>query len=295
MAVTIEKIRAQKNSETRITMLTCYDATFARLLDDAQVDCLLVGDSLGMVIKGEENTLKVTVDEVAYHVAAVARGARRAHIIGDMPFMSHQTGDRDALLNAATLIQAGAHSVKLEGGAEIAQRVATLVQAGIPVMGHVGLRPQSVHAQSGFKVQGRHADARQSIIDDALALEAAGAYGIVLEGVPADLAVEITATLTIPTIGIGAGVGCDGQVLVLYDVLGLNRNFKPKFVKKYVPGAEIVENAVMNYVNDVKQGHFPGLEHTFGGRLESNEQRASLEVRQKTCYGPAEQAVREAS
>jgi 3-methyl-2-oxobutanoate hydroxymethyltransferase len=295
MVMTIEELQARKNCSARITMLTCYDATFARLLDEAEIDCILVGDSLGMVVKGEDNTLGVSVDEVAYHVAAVARGTQRAHIIGDMPFMSHQTGERDALMNAAKMIRAGAHSVKLEGGAEIAGPVRALVHAGIPVMGHVGLRPQSMHAQSGFRVQGRDPDSRQRIMNDALALEEAGVYALVLEGLPADLAVEITGALSIPTIGIGAGVGCDGQVLVLYDLLGLNPNFTPKFVKAYLPGAQLIHEAVSEYVKEVRNGHFPGLEHTFGVREKPNENQDQSKRRDKPVYGPTGDTVREAS
>ena len=244
-------------------MLTGYDATFARLLDGAGVDMILVGDSLGMVVKGEANTLNVSIEQMAYHTAAVARGVSRAHVVGDMPFMSYQANPDEALKNAARLLQAGASSVKLEGGRQIAATVARLVEAGIPVMGHVGLMPQSVHAMGGFVVQGKDPESRQRVLDDALALEAAGAYAIVLEGIPVDLAAEITGTLAIPTIGIGAGAGCDGQVLVIYDLLGLNPDFTPKFVKKYVDGAAVVGDAVRAYVDEVKRGVFPDEDHSF--------------------------------
>jgi len=247
----------------RITMLTGYDATFARLLDGAGIDMILVGDSLGMVIKGEGNTLSVSVEQVAYHTAAVARGVSRAHVVADMPFMSYQTTAEDALKNAARLLQAGASSVKLEGGAGIAGTVARLVDAGIPVMGHIGLMPQSVHAMGGFVVQGKDAASSQRIVDDALALQEAGAYAIVIEGIPSELAAEITSLLRIPTIGIGAGVDCDGQVLVIYDLLGLNPDFTPKFVKKYVDGAAVVSDAVKSYVDEVKGGTFPDADHAF--------------------------------
>jgi 3-methyl-2-oxobutanoate hydroxymethyltransferase len=261
--VTLRTLAQMKKDGQRITMLTGYDATFARLLDGAGVDMILVGDSLGMVVKGEQNTLGVTIEQMAYHTAAVARGVKRAHVVGDMPFMSYQASVEEALKNAAKLLAAGASSVKLEGGAQIAPTVARMVEAGIPVMGHIGLMPQSVHAMGGFVVQGKDAASRQRILDDALALQEAGAYAIVVEGVPTELATEITETLAIPTIGIGAGVGCDGQVLVIYDLLGLNPDFTPKFVKKYVDGAAVVGDAVRAYVDEVKRGVFPDDDHAF--------------------------------
>jgi 3-methyl-2-oxobutanoate hydroxymethyltransferase len=253
-----------KREKRPITMVTAYDVTFARLLDRNGVDMLLVGDSLGMVVKGEPNTLSVTIEQMAYHVSAVAKGAVRAHIVGDMPFMSYQASAEQAMHNAALLLRAGAHSVKLEGGENIAPTVSRMVDAGIPVMGHVGLQPQSVHAMGGFVVQGRDASSRQRIIDDALALERAGAYAIVLEGIPADLAREISDMLSIPTIGIGAGPHCSGQVLVLYDLLGLNPDFKPKFVKHFIDGAAVIGAAIQAYANEVHSGAFPAQEHAFG-------------------------------
>ena len=262
--VTLRTLAHMKRDKQRITMLTCYDVTFARLLDAAGVDMLLVGDSLGMVVKGDPNTLSVTIEQMAYHTAAVARGVSRAHIVGDMPFMSYQASPELALQNAATLLRAGASSVKLEGGESIAPTVARLVEAGIPVMGHIGLQPQSVHAQGGFVVQGRDPASRRRILDDAFSLERAGAYAIVLEGIPSDLAAEITAELSIPTIGIGAGADCDGQVLVVYDLLGLNPDFQPRFVKKYVDGAQVLTEAFRSYVDEVKGGGFPAEEHSFG-------------------------------
>lgn len=265
-AVTLRSLQQMKLDASPITMLTCYDATFARLVDAAGVDAVLVGDSLGMVVKGESNTLGVTIEEMAYHVRAVARGTTRAHLVGDLPFMSYQVSPEEALRNAATLMRAGAHAVKLEGGASMAGTVRRIVDAGIPVMGHIGLLPQSVHAQSGFVVQGRDESSRQRILEDALALEAAGAYAMVLEGIPSDLAAEVTARVRVPTIGIGAGVGCDGQVLVLYDVLGLNDSFKPKFVKTYTSGATWVGEALSSYVDEVRARHFPGEEHSFAAR-----------------------------
>ncbi len=262
--VTLRTLAQMKREGTKITMLTCYDVTFARLLDAAGVDMLLVGDSLGMVVKGEPNTLSVTIEQTAYHTAAVARGVRRAHVVGDMPFMSYQASPEEAMHNAAALLRAGASSVKLEGGESVAPTVARMVEAGIPVMGHVGLQPQSVNAMGGFVVQGRDAASRRRILDDALALERAGAYAVVLEGIPADLAAEITAQLRIPTIGIGAGPACDGQVLVITDMLGLNPEFQPRFVKKFLDGARVVGEAVQAYVGEVREGAFPAQEHTFG-------------------------------
>ena len=295
MAVTIRTLREMKSEGQRITMLTCYDATFARLLDGAGVDVLLVGDSLGMVVKGEDNTLNVSVDEIGYHTAAVARGTDNAHIVADMPFMSYQASEEDALKNAAALLRAGAHSVKLEGGAEIAPTIRRLVSAGIPVMAHVGLTPQSVHAMGGFVVQGRGADQRARVLEDAKAIEAAGAYAVVVEGVPGDLAVEITDTLAIPTIGIGAGAGCDGQVLVLYDLLGLNPSFKPRFVKHFTNGADVITDAVSAYKDEVQAGTFPGLEHTFGSRSrKKSAASASKDAPVKAVYGPTDdEGVRE--
>ena len=262
--VTLRTLAQMKREGAKITMLTCYDVTFARLSDAAGIDMLLVGDSLGMVIKGEPNTLNVSIEQVAYHTAAVARGVTRAHVVGDMPFMSYQASAEQAMHNAAQLLRAGASSVKIEGGETMAPTVARMVEAGIPVMGHVGLQPQSVHAMGGFVVQGRDPTSRRNIIHDALALERAGAYAIVLEGIPADLAAEITAQLGIPTIGIGAGPACDGQVLVVYDLLGLNPDFSPKFVRKFVDGAQVLGQAFGEYVAAVQDGSFPAQQHTFG-------------------------------
>jgi 3-methyl-2-oxobutanoate hydroxymethyltransferase len=247
-------------------MLTAYDATFARLLDEAGVDVLLVGDSLGMVIQGHDTTLPVTLDEMIYHTRSVARGASRAHVVGDMPFMSYQASPEDGLRSAGRLLkEGGAHAVKLEGGAELGETVHRLVRAGIPVMGHVGLTPQSVHAMGGFRVQGKDADSAARIRDDARALEQAGAYAVVLEGIPAPLAAEITSTLEIPTIGIGAGPSCDGQVLVIYDLLGMNDAFKPKFVKRYEHFAQRIRGAATEYIEEVRRGAFPTAEHSFSG------------------------------
>ncbi|HEY8142211.1 MAG TPA: 3-methyl-2-oxobutanoate hydroxymethyltransferase [Kofleriaceae bacterium] len=262
--VTIHTLREMKQRGERIAMLTCYDASFARLLDESHVDVLLVGDSLGMVIQGHDTTLPVTLEEMIYHCRAVARGAGRAHVVGDMPFMSYQTSVEQALANAGRLIKEGsAHSVKLEGGAQHAPLVSQLVACGIPVMGHIGLTPQSFHQLGGFKIQGRDSGAAERLMADALALEEAGAYAVVLEGIPAEIAAEITAALSIPTIGIGAGVGCDGQVLVLYDVLGMNDSFKPRFVRTYEGLATRIRTAVDAYVADVQAGAFPSDAESF--------------------------------
>jgi 3-methyl-2-oxobutanoate hydroxymethyltransferase len=262
--VTIHTLREMKRRGEKIAMLTCYDATFARLLDESHVDILLVGDSLGMVIQGHDTTLPVTLDEVVYHTRAVARGASRAHIVGDMPFMSYQTGIEAALASAGRLIkEGGAHSVKLEGGAQHAELVSRLVACGIPVMGHLGLTPQSFHQLGGFKVQGREPGAAERLLEDARTLERAGAYAIVLEGIPFEVAAVITSALTIPTIGIGAGVGCDGQVLVVYDLLGMNDAFKPRFVRTYEKLATRIRTAADAYVADVRDGNFPGEAESF--------------------------------
>jgi 3-methyl-2-oxobutanoate hydroxymethyltransferase len=251
--------------QRKIAMVTAYDATFARLFDEAGCDMLLVGDSLGMVVKGEASTLSVTVDEIVYHLRAVARGTRRAQIVGDMPFMSYQSSVDEGLRNAGRLVkEGGAEAVKLEGGAEHATLVRRLVSAGIPVMGHIGLMPQSVHAMGGYRVQGRGAEARRRLLDDARALDEAGCYAIVLEGIPRDLGREITASVRAATIGIGAGPECDGQVLVSYDLLGMNDEFRPRFVKRYDHLAVRIRTAVEAYVHDVRAGQFPDEEHSFG-------------------------------
>ena len=262
--ITIHTLRAMKERGEKITMLTAYDATFARLLDESHVDILLVGDSLGMVIQGHETTLPVTLEDVIYHTRAVARGARRAQVVGDMPFMSYQVGLEPALRAAGRLVkEGGAQAVKLEGGAQHAELVAKLSGAGIPVMGHIGLTPQSFHQMGGFKVQGRAEGAAEALLADALVLEEAGAYSLVLEGIPAELAAEISRSLSIPTIGIGAGVDCDGQVLVIYDLLGMNDSFRPKFVRRYEQLGMRIRTAVDAYVADVRDSAFPAAAETF--------------------------------
>jgi 3-methyl-2-oxobutanoate hydroxymethyltransferase len=261
--VTVHTLQKMKQAGQKITVLTAYDATFARLLDQTGIDVLLVGDSLGMVVQGQPTTLPVTLEDVIYHCRAVARGASRAHLVGDMPFLSYQAGLDQAVLNCGRVLkEGGAEAVKLEGGARHADLVLRLARIGIPVMGHVGLTPQSVHAMGGFKVQGRDEASARAILDDAVALEQAGAYSIVLEGIPGELARTITARLRIPTIGIGAGPDCDGQVLVIYDLLGMDDSFRPRFVKRYENLALRIRTAVEAYAKDVREGRFPAEEHT---------------------------------
>lgn len=260
--VTVQTLRAMAARSERIAMVTAYDATFARMLDEGGADMLLVGDSLGMVVQGHETTLPVTMDEMLYHCRAVARGSKRAHLVGDMPFMSYQVSAEEAVRNAGRfLAEGGMHSVKLEGGADVAQTIRRIVAAGIPVMGHVGLTPQSVHAMGGFRVQGKGVEEAQRVLDDARAVAEAGAFAIVLEGMPAQLASRITAELPIPTIGIGAGPHCDGQVLVSYDVFGLFDTFVPRFVKQYAHLGEEMVEAAKQYADDVRKGRFPAPEH----------------------------------
>ena len=279
--VTIHTLRKMKQSGERITMLTAYDATFARLFDTAEIDALLVGDSLGMVVQGHESTLKVTMDQLVYHCAAVARGAKRAHLIGDMPFGSYQASADEAVKNAMRIVaEGGMEAVKLEGGAEYAEVIARIVRAGVPVMGHIGLTPQSVHKMGGYVVQGRGDEKAARLLADAKALEAAGCYCLVLEAIPADLGREITRALTIPTIGIGAGVDCDGQVLVCYDLLGMNPSFQPRFVKKFVDLAGVIGEAVGRYRAEVKSQEFPSAEHTFANEAAAKPAAAVAPVLQ---------------
>ena len=262
--ITVPDVRARKGSGAPVAMVTAYDFTMARLVDEAGVDVVLVGDSLGMVVQGLATTLPVTVDEMCYHGRAVARAVERAHVVGDLPFMSYQASPRKAVENAGKLLKEGAfESVKLEGGEEAAEQVRAIVRAGIPVMGHVGLTPQSVHALGGFKVQGRGEDAAAKLLAGARALEEAGAYAIVLEAIPPDVAAQITASVDIPTIGIGAGSGCDGQVLVCTDLLGMVRDHTPKFAKRYADLGDAIVEAVKRYVGEVRSGAFPAPEHAY--------------------------------
>jgi 3-methyl-2-oxobutanoate hydroxymethyltransferase len=262
--VTIHTLRQMKERGEKIAVLTAYDATFARLFDEAGADVLLVGDSLGMVIQGNETTLPVTLDEMTYHCRAVVRGARRAHVVGDMPFMTYQASIDQAMANAGRLMkEGGVGSVKLEGGAQHAELVSRLVGAGIPVMGHIGLTPQSYHQLGGFKVQGRGEGGREKLLTDARALEDAGCYAIVLEAIPSDIAREISETVGVPTIGIGAGVACDGQVLVSYDMLGMDETFKPRFVRRFATLGNTIKDAVGAYVSEVRGGTFPSDAESF--------------------------------
>jgi 3-methyl-2-oxobutanoate hydroxymethyltransferase len=258
--VTVPDFLSARERGVRLTLLTAYDYTLARLLDSAGVDGLLVGDSLGMVIQGQADSLGVTLDEVIYHTRLVVRGARRALVIADLPFMSYQVSPQQALESAGRLIkEGGAHAVKLEGGARSAPAVAAIAAADIPVMGHIGLTPQSVRRLGGFKVQ-RDVD---RLLDDARAIEAAGAFGLVVECVPGDLAGQITRAVRIPTIGIGAGPDCDGQILVSHDILGLFEDIRPRFVKRYADLGLDIRQAVQAFCQEVRQGSFPAAEHTF--------------------------------
>lgn len=251
-----------------ITMLTAYDATFAKIMDETGVEALLVGDSLGMVIQGHPNTIPVTLEDVLYHTKCVARVVRRAHIMADMPFMSYQASTEQALLNAGRLLkEGGAESVKVEGGEEMVETVAAMASAGIPVMAHIGLRPQTIHQMGGYKVQGKTISGADQLIKEARMMEEAGAFGLLLEGIVVEVASQITRSVNIPTIGIGAGPGVDGQVLVIYDLLGMNKEFNPKFLKKYADLHTIITNAVGNYIKEVKEGEFPKEEHTFHREL----------------------------
>jgi 3-methyl-2-oxobutanoate hydroxymethyltransferase len=262
--ITVPEIVKKKRRGEKITCLTAYDYSFARILDDAGVDILLVGDSLGCVVQGLANTLPVTMDDMVYHTRIVARGCRRALLVGDLPFLSYQVSREQAVRNAGRLLQeAGAEAVKLEGGEAQRDTIEAITRAGIPVMGHVGLTPQSVHAFGGYKIQGKEKETRNRILFDARAVEEAGAFAVVLEGMPADLAGEITGQLTIPTIGIGAGADCDGQVLVVHDMLGLFDDFTPKFVKRYAELKEVMSGAVRNFISEVRERRFPGPEHSF--------------------------------
>lgn len=261
--VTVPAIRAMKG-HSRITVLTAYDAITGRLVDEAGVDVILVGDSLGMVVLGYETTLPVTMEDMIHHTRAVRRGVQRALIVADMPFGSFQGSVDRAVDNGVRFLkEGGADAVKLEGGRRVAEAVRRMVEMGIPVMGHVGLTPQSVKEFGGFKVQGREAEERRRLLDDVQALAEAGVFSIVIEGVPAPLAAELTAAVPVPTIGIGAGPHCDGQVLVLHDMLGLVQDFKPKFVKRYADVAGIAVEAIRQYCREVRRGDFPGAEHVY--------------------------------
>ena len=261
--VTVRSLADRKRRGERTTMLTAYDFAFARIFDAAGIDLILVGDSLGNVVQGCDTTLPVTLDEVIYHTRLVARGLSRAMLIGDMPFGSYQVGPEDAVRAAIRLVkEGGAQAVKLEGGRNVVAAIERIVSAEIPVMGHVGLTPQAVNRMGGFRVQGRGEQGRARVIADALAVEAAGAFAVVLEGVPASLAAEITTRLAIPTIGIGAGIDCDGQVLVMHDLLGLSDS-TPSFAKQYASLGSLASQAARAYADDVLNGKFPDNEHSY--------------------------------
>lgn len=261
--MTIPEILQMKQAGRRITMLTAYDFPFARLVDGGGTDIILVGDSAGVVFAGHDTTLPVTMDEMIYHTRAVRRADPRALVVTDMPFMSYQTGIDEACRNCGRMIkEGGAEAVKIEGGSSMSHIIRAVSSIDIPVMAHIGLTPQSVHRMGGYKVQGRNEQAER-IMDDALAVQHAGAFAVVLEGIPAKLAAQISAELTIPTIGIGAGPACDGQVLVIHDILGLCEKYSPKFVKRYADLAPLISGAVKQYVDEVRAGEFPTEEHSF--------------------------------
>ncbi len=265
---TIHDLRKMKATGEKIAMVTAYDAAMARLVDEAGVDCILVGDSVGMVMQGYDSTLAVTLEQMIYHSAAVRRGLARsaghAHLVADMPFGSYQAGEDEAVKNAMRLVaEGGAEAVKLEGGAEYAGVVRRIARAGVPVMGHIGLTPQSVHKLGGYRVQGKDSDKARQLLQDARQLEEAGCYAVVLECIPVELARVITRQVGIPTIGIGAGPECDGQVLVIQDLLGIDTGIAPKFVKRFAALGEIIGAAVQGYASEVRRGVFPAEEHSF--------------------------------
>ncbi|MBC2576661.1 3-methyl-2-oxobutanoate hydroxymethyltransferase [Peptostreptococcus canis] len=264
MKNTVLTFRDAKIKGEKLTMLTAYDYTTAKIVDESGVNSILVGDSLGMVMLGYEDTLSVTMEDMIHHTAAVARGAKNALVVGDMPFMSYNTGIRDAVINAGRLMSEGrANCVKLEGGKEISDVIKAIVEAKIPVCAHIGLTPQAVNSLGGFKVQGKDEESAKKLIEDALAVQEAGAFAVVLECVPALLAEKVSNMLDIPTIGIGAGAGCDGQVLVYQDMLGLYNDFVPKFVKQFANVGEVMRSGIKEYIKEVQNGNFPEEKHTF--------------------------------
>ena len=264
MKNTVSTFREQKAKGEKISMLTAYDYSTAKLMDEAGINGILVGDSLGMVMLGYEDTLPVTMEDMIHHTAAVCRGAKNTLVVGDMPFMSYQVSVEEAVYNAGRLMKEGrCQAVKLEGGASVCPQIRAITNASIPVMAHIGLTPQSINAFGGFKVQGKSEEAAKKLLEDAKAVEEAGAFAVVLECVPAKLAELIAKSICIPTIGIGAGAGCDGQILVYQDMLGLFSDFTPKFVKKYANVGEMMTQAFRDYIADVQEGSFPAPEHTF--------------------------------
>ena len=264
MSVTVSTFQTMKQKGEKISMITAYDYTTARLVDESGIDSILVGDSLGNVMLGLGDTVSVTMEDMIHHGAAVARGTKRALVVIDMPFMSYQASVYDAVVNAGRLMkEARANAVKLEGGVEVADRIRAIVAAQIPVCAHIGLTPQGVNAFGGFKVQGKTADSARKLLEDAHAVEEAGAFAVVLEAIPAELAARVSAELTIPTIGIGAGAGCDGQVLVNQDMLGMFHDFTPKFVRRFAEVGEVMRGAYAEYDRCVKDGSFPAAEHCY--------------------------------
>lgn len=277
--ITIPKLQKMKGSE-KIVAVTCYDFTFSKLINATEVDLVLVGDSLGMVIQGQKSTLPVSIREMVYHTNAVARGITKPLLVADMPFMSYQSSLREALQNAGRLMKDGkAESVKIEGGVEVAEMIYRMDRIGVPVMGHIGLQPQSIHKYGGYKIRGKTVAEEKNLLEDAKALEEAGAWGIVLEGIPMEVAEKITNRLEIPTIGIGSGPDCDGQILVLYDLLGLDPEFQPRFLKKYADLSEIISSALRQYSDEVKGKKFPDEGHSF--RLKSEVIHAADQFRQR--------------
>lgn len=266
MTVTITDIQKKKTSGEKITMLTAYDYSMARLIDQARVDMVLVGDSLGMVALGYSSTVPVTMEEMLHHCRAVSRGVRHSFLVGDMPYLSYQVSEEEAVRNAGLFIKtAGCHGVKLEGGSESVPAIEKITRAGIPVMGHIGLTPQTATALGGYSVQGKDVESGRKLVEDAQAVSDAGVFAIVLECIPSPLAALITETVPVPTVGIGAGNHCDGQVLVTNDLLGLYDKFTPGFVKKYADLAPVIRKALSEYVREVEDGGFPDDEHSFRG------------------------------
>lgn len=264
MKNTVLTFKEAKEKHEKLTMLTAYDYSTAKLIDEAGINSILVGDSLGMVCLGYEDTLSVTMEDMIHHTRAVSRGAKNALVVADMPFMSYQTSVYDAVVNAGRLMKEGrAQAVKLEGGKEVVEQIRAIVNASIPVVAHIGLTPQSINAFGGFKVQGKSEEAAKRLLEEARAVEEAGAFAVVLECVPAKLAEFISKKINIPTIGIGAGAGCDGQVLVYQDMLGMYSDFVPKFVKQYAKVGEVMKKAFQDYIKEVKDGTFPEEKHTF--------------------------------
>jgi 3-methyl-2-oxobutanoate hydroxymethyltransferase len=262
--MTIPDLLQKKKKGKKITMLTAYDYLFARILDEAEIDVVLVGDSLSVVVQGNQNTLPVTMEEMIYHTRIVSRGVKKGVLLADMPFLSYQTSVSDAVFNAGRFLKEGnAMGVKLEGGSAVIDRIKAIAEAGIPVMGHLGLTPQSIHKMGGYKVQGKEPKEAEKILSDALLIQDAGAFGLLLEGIPAPLAKKITKSLAIPTIGIGAGPDCDGQVLVLYDLLGLFDQFVPKFVRQYADLKKLAGEAVRRYKADVEEGKYPSSDESY--------------------------------